>query len=79
MPWSVRPYRRAPWIRVKYGKTVKPQAQQSSNLHLSDEQVLFSRTQEIGHSFASPLSVGGDRTVDGDTSKLVKQDLTHDL
>jgi hypothetical protein len=51
---------RAPWLRVRYGKTVKPQNQQVSNLTLTDDQVMRRREEPITHSFAFPLASGHD-------------------
>jgi len=50
---------RVPWLRVKYGRTVKPQKDQSSNLSLADEQVMQKRNAPIT-SFAFPLGAGHD-------------------
>jgi hypothetical protein len=58
--WVSQAYQRIPWLRVRYGKTVKPQKDQSSNLQLADEQVMRPRDEPVSHSFAFPLSVGGD-------------------
>lgn len=44
---------------MKYGRTVKPQKDQSSNLSLADEQVMQKRNAPIT-SFAFPLGAGHD-------------------
>jgi hypothetical protein len=49
---------RVTWRRVRYGKTVKPQRDQVSNLALADSQVMQSRDERI--SYARPLSTGHD-------------------
>jgi hypothetical protein len=58
--WVKQVYQRLPWLRVKYGRTVKPQKDQSSNLDLADAQVMQRRDEPVGHSQAFPMSVGGD-------------------
>ncbi|MHB8503426.1 MAG: hypothetical protein ACYDHE_21090 [Candidatus Acidiferrales bacterium] len=58
--WVSQAYQRVPWLRVRYGRTVKPQMEQASNLHLDDAQVMQRRDEPVMHSFAFPLGVGGD-------------------
>ena len=58
-PWAARERERAPWVKVKYGKTVAPPNDQTSNLHLSDEQVMKKRTEPVVNSSAPPLNKGG--------------------
>jgi hypothetical protein len=59
--WIKQAYQRAQWIRVRYGKRVLPQAQQRSNISLTDEQVMSSRTEPVRHSHAFPLDMSGER------------------
>lgn len=60
--WLNQVYQRARWLRVKYGQRVLPQNQQSSNLDLSDDQVMRRREEPVTHSFAFPLGTGAVRT-----------------
>ena len=64
-PWAAQERARAPWVKVKYGQTVAPPNEQTSNLHLSDEQVMKSRTEPIVNgSSAKPLSGAGTNQPD---------------
>jgi len=61
-PWAAQERIRAPWIRagVKYGETVLPPNDQTSNLNLTNEQVMKSRNEPIvDGSSAKPLSGEG--------------------
>jgi len=58
-PWAAQERQRAPWVKVKYGETVAPPNDQTSNLHLSDEQVMKKRTEPVVNSSAPPLNKGG--------------------
>lgn len=54
--WSETPYERAPWVPIAHGQTILPQNEQKSNNDLTDDQVLQSRMEPIGKSFAKPLT-----------------------
>lgn len=56
---------RIPWVRTKCGERVKPPNQQASNQHLSNDQVMRSRTEPIGSSNAGKLNVTQSHSVDG--------------
>jgi len=58
--WLKQAYQRATWVTVRYGKMVRPQMDQSSNLSLTNDQVLQRRDESIGHSFARPLNKRAD-------------------
>ena len=58
-PWAAQERVRAPWVKVKYGETVAPPNDQTSNLHLSDEHVMKKRTEPVVNSSAPPLNKGG--------------------
>ena len=58
-PWAARERERAPWVKVKYGQTVAPPNEQKSNLHLTNDQVMKSRTEPVVNSSAPPLNKGG--------------------
>jgi hypothetical protein len=58
--WVSQAYQRIPWLRVRYGRQVKPQRDQVSNLDLANDQVMRPREESVTHSFAFPLSVGED-------------------
>jgi hypothetical protein len=59
--WINRAYQRAQWIRVKYGKRVLPQAQQRSNISLTDDQVMGKRDDPVRRSHAFPVNLSRDR------------------
>ena len=58
-PWAGREREKPVWVKVKYGETVAPPNDQTSNLHLSDEQVMKKRTEPVVNSSAPPLNKGG--------------------
>lgn len=65
--WSVTEHKPGPWVRagVRYGTTVKPPNEQTSNEHLRNDQVLQPRVEPIGqNSLAKPIMPGEDRSVD---------------
>jgi hypothetical protein len=65
LPWAGREREKPVWVKVKYGETVAPPNEQTSNLHLSDEQVMKSRTEPIVNgSSAKPLSGAGTNQPD---------------
>jgi hypothetical protein len=59
-PWAAQERVRPPWVPIKHGKTVLPPNDQKSNLNLTNEQVMKSRTEPIANgSSAKPLSGAG--------------------
>ena len=57
--WVKALYRRAPWIRVRYGRRVLPPNNQMSNISLTADQVMQRRTELVGRgSAAKPLNKG---------------------
>lgn len=54
--WCEIAYVREPWVREKHGETIAPPNEQSSNMSLSDSEVMQPRTQPVGESMAFPIS-----------------------
>lgn len=66
-PWAAQERVRPPWVNVKYGETVAPPNEQTSNLNLTDEQVMQKRVQPIV-SAAPPLNKGAGESASDDFS-----------
>lgn len=56
-PWEEQERMRPPWVPVEHGEQVLPPNDQKSNLKLSDDEVMQSRTEPVGQrSYAPPLN-----------------------